>query len=190
MVDNGSELNVNSNNQFFSNSNVPYCLKAGMVAVLSHATVNYQKNRDGHDMFMAMFFDKDNSNKAIRGTMNFTFGVPASMGKDNCAASIKAFSELYPAIGDTLEHLSDENFSKSDESVCETIVDASAERFRHSAEGVIKNYEEYVSGYYDEFVKQAQSHYPGLVSAEVFENLKTMYESACKKKPVAQPQRI
>lgn len=196
MVSSENELNVSSKNQFFSNKNVPYCLKAGAVAVLSHATVNYQKNSDGHDMFMAVFFDKDidksgKSNKIIRGTMNFTFGVPASMGKDNCAASIKGFTELYPAVGDTLEHLADENFSKSDKDICEIIADASAERFRHSAEGSVKNYEEYVSGYFDEFAKQAQAHYPGMVSLEVYENLKETFELACKKKQLkAQPQRI
>ena len=191
-----NELNVSSKNQFFSNKNVPYCLKAGAVAVLSHATVGYQKNSDGHDMFMAMFFDKDidragKSNRVIRGTLSFTFGVPASMGKDNCAASIKEFTELYPAVGDALEHMADDSFSKSDEEVCQILSDASAKRFIHSAEGSVKNFEEYVSLNFDEFKKQAQAHYPGMVSVDVYENLKIMFENACKKKQqIAQPQRM
>ena len=195
MVDSGNELNVNSKNQFFSNNDIPYCLKAGAVAVLSHATVDYHKTRDGQDVFMAMLFDKDidkngKANRIVSGAIDFTFAVHASMGVDNCSASLKKFRELYPAVGDALDSMAENNFKKSDEDMCGILANASAERFRHSEEGMIKNFEKYVSDNFDTFQQQTQSHYPGLISSEVFENLKRDYENACKKKPLAQQQRM
>ena len=186
MSSNENEINVNSKKDFFGNSEVPYCLKAGAVAVLSHATINYYKTQ-GQDVFMAMFFDKNinsngQSNRIVSGTLSFTFGVPASMGEDNCMASIKKFTELYPAVGNALENMAEGNLLKSDEEICQILADASAQRFNHSAEGSVKNWEEYVSGNYDAFVKQAQAHYPGLIPTGVYEDIKNMFENACKKK--------
>ena len=186
MISSGNELNVSSKTQFFNNSDVPYALKAGMAAVMSHATIDYYKTKDGHDSFQAIFFDKEEINgktvKSIKGNITFDFGVESSMGKDNCAASIKQFVDLYPAVGNLLDDLSDKNFSAKDEEVCKVLADASAKRFNFSVEGVEKNYNEYVSGVFDEYVKQVKAHYPGLVSAEVFDNLKSSFEGLCKKK--------
>ena len=39
---------------------------------------------------------------------------------------------------------------------------------------------------FDAFVKQVKTHYPGMVSIEVYENLKNEVENACKKKQIAQ----
>jgi len=193
MENSGNELNVSSKNEFFANKDVPYCLKAGAAAVFLHATVDYYKNTQGQDVFMSMFFDKDTSksgkaNRVVSGTMSFTFGVPASMGEDNCQASIKKLVELYPAVGDVLDNISTGNLARSDADICRILSDASAKRFIHSQEGSVKNWEEYVSDNFDAFVKQAQSHYPGMVSVDVYENLKTMFENACKKKTIIQPQ--
>lgn len=194
MVNSQNELNVSSKNQFFSNSDIPYCLKAGALAVLSHATVDYHKTREGQDVFMAMLFDKDidksgKSKRLVSGTLTFTFGVPASMGKDNCSASIKKFVELYPSVGNVLDNIAENSLNKSDEEICQILSDASAKRFRHSLEGSVKNYDEFVLGNFEAFKKQAQAHYPGMVSAEVYDNLKTMFENACKKKTIA-PQKM
>lgn len=187
-----NEFNVGSKNQFFGNNEIPYCLKAGMVAVLVHGTIDYYK-KEGKDTFMALFCDKDNAKdgkaqRVVSGTMSFTFGVPESMGEDNCMASIKKFTELYPSVGDVLDNLASGNLPKSDEEICQILATASAHRFNHSAEGSVKNWEEYVSENYDVFVKQAQSHYPGLISVDVYEDLKDIFSSACKKKQITQAQ--
>lgn len=191
MVSNQNELNSGSKNQFFANNDVPYYLKAGLASVLLHTSVNYYKNSAGQDSFMAMLFDKDTTktgkeNRVIKGSISFTFGVPSSIAEDNCQASMKNLSELYPAVGNVLDNISVGNVSQSDEEICNVLVDASAKRFILSQEGTIKNWDKYVSDNFDAFVKQVKTHYPGMVSIEVYENLKNEVENACKKKQIAQ----
>ena len=193
MINSQNELGQSSQNQFFANSDVPYYLKAGAAAVLLHTSVNYYKNTSGQDSFMAMFFDKDTSkngkeNRVVSGSMSFTFGVPSSIAEDNCIATMKKLAELYPAAADVLQGLVDG--TQNDMVCCEKLADASAKRFIHSQEGQIKNWEEYVSENLDEYIKQVQNHYPGMLSLDAYENLKKMFENACKKKTIMQPQMV
>ena len=109
--------------------------------------------------------------------------------RDVCLRTIlKKLVELYPAVGDVLDNIATGNISKSDDKICSILADASAKRFIHSQEGSVKNWEEYVSDNFDTFVKQAQSHYPGMISIDVYESLKNIFENACKKKTITQPQ--
>ena len=188
---NNNESMSNSDNQFFSNPKVPYCLKAGASAVLLHATVDYYVTPENQHAFMSMFFDKDidasgKARRNISGSLSFTFGKPESLGKDNCQASIKQLGSNYPAIGEFLDSISDSSYSQPDEKVCEILAKASAERFKHNETGSIKNWELYVSRNIDNYIKKIQSHYPGLVRNEVFDNLKSAFENACKKKTIMQ----
>lgn len=186
--------NVNSQNNFFGNADVPYQMKAGAAAVLLHATPTYYKNSEGQDCFVAMFFDKDTTktgkaNRIVNGAMTQTFGVDSSMAASNCRATLKKLAELYPALGNALENITDNSQSKlPDEEICKVLAGASAERFRLSQEGSFENWENYVSKNFDEYVKQCKSHYPGLISADVYDNVKNAYENACKKKTIAQAQ--
>ena len=190
MANSENELNVSSKS-FFGNSDVPYQLKAGVAAVLLHSQVGYH-TKGGQVTFGGMLFDKDiengKSNRVVGGSMFFTFGLPASMAKDNCLASIKKMVELYPAVGDVLDRVAEGDVRESDENICQILADASAKRFILSAEGSVKNWENYISGNFDTFVKHAQNHYPGLVSSDVYDNLKSLYENACKKKTITQTQ--
>ena len=52
----------------------------------------------------------------------------------------------------------------------------------------MKNFDEYVKGNFEELKKQAQAHYPGMVSSDVYDKLKDMFENACKKKTIMQTQ--
>lgn len=190
MANSENELNVSSKN-FFGNNDIPYQLKAGLAAVLLHSQVGYHQ-KGGQVTFGGMLFDKDiengKSNRVVGGSMFFTFGLPSSMAKDNCLASIKKMVELYPAVGDVLDRIAEGEMKESDEKICQVLADASAKRFILSAEGSVKNWENFISGNFDVFVKHAQTHYPGLVPMEVYDNLKRMYEEACKKKTIAQMQ--
>lgn len=183
--------NVNSQNEFFGNNDVPYCLKAGAAAVLLHATVDYYKNPENQNSFMALFFEKDTSktgkpSRAISGSMSFTFGVPASMAKDNCQASLRKLKDLYPTVGDILDNIADNSQQINDELICDKLANASAQRFRFSPEGTIEHWDKYISDNYDIYAKFIQENYPGMVSAAAFNSVKTKFENACKKKTLAQ----
>ena len=191
MANNELDLEIKEENQFFNNKKVPYCLKAGAAAVLLHATVNYYTTTEKQNVFMAMFFDKDideqgRSQRGISGTMSFTFGKHESMGKDNCQASVKKLVDVYPAVGDVLDHISENSDQLTDEEICKILADASANRFKHNETGSIKNWENYVSKNMDEFIKQSQSHYPGMISTNVYDALKNTFKNACKKKTTSQ----
>ena len=184
---NNSESKSNSENEFFSNPKVPYCLKAGASAVFLHATVDYYVTPEKQNAFMSMFFEKDidasgQARRNISGSLSFTFGKPESLGKDNCQASIRQLVLNYPTIGEVLDSISDANYAESDERVCEILAQASAERFKHNETGSIKHWEHYVSKNIDNYITKVQSHYPGLVRTEVFDKLKKAFENACKKK--------
>jgi hypothetical protein len=49
---NNSEAKSNSENEFFSNPKVPYCLKAGASAVFLHATVDYYVTPEKQNAFI------------------------------------------------------------------------------------------------------------------------------------------
>ena len=189
MVSSENTLNLNSKEQFFNNSDIPFQLKAGMVVVLSHVVVDYPRSRDGQTTFLGMLYDKDTSksgkeSRVIKGAVTFTFGVPSSMGENNCMASFRKFAEIYPVAGDLLDKISSNSLNKSDEEICKILADAAEKRFVHSAEGTAKNYEEFVADNFDKYKEIAQAHYPGVVSNEVYVNLKTAIENACKKKQI------
>ena len=191
MLGNENEVRSNSENQFFGNDKVPYCLKAGAGAVLLHGTIDYRVTPENHNAFLAMFFDKDinsrgQSTKIVSGSMTFTFGKPESMGKDNCQASIKQLLDLYPSIGDVFDNISEGKGLKSDKEICSILAEASAKRFKHNETGSMKNWDLFVSKNIDKYIKKIQSHYPGMLPNSVYENLKTTFENACKKKTVAQ----
>lgn len=190
---NANNDNVNSQNEFFGNNDIPYCLKAGAAAVFLHATADYYKDKENKTTFMSMFFDKDTTktgkaNRIISGSMSFTFNVPASMGKDNCQASLRKLVELYPSVGNILDNISEKSQNIDDERVCNDLANASAQRFRFSPEGSAQHWEKYISDNFDEYAKIIQENYPGMVSAATFNSVKTKFENACKKKTLTQTQ--
>lgn len=175
----------NSKSQFFGNNDVPYQLKAGLVAVLAHTPVLYQKNSLNQDMFMSMILDKDigkdgSAGRVNKGAISFTFGVPSSMAEDNYLASMKAFAELYPSMGGVVEQVLDGSLTLTDEEVCKKILDASAKRFNHSPEGTSKNWDLYVMKNLETFSKKALEHYPGIVTPGMFDNIRRSCSDYCK----------
>lgn len=183
MIENDSSV------EFFNNEKVPYMLKAGVIAVLAHTAVGYSRNSQNQDMFMAMAMNKEIKDgvatRNINAAVNFTFGVPASMGIDNFLASMKGLVELYPSMNEIVEQIADGTLKKSDKEVCKIVLDASTQRFTYNAEGVEKNWENYVSANFDKFQKQALDHYPGIVTLDMFENMKKECGTLCSKQTQA-----
>ncbi len=184
MTNNNNEQEFNSENEFFSNNNVPYYLKAGAFAVLLHTTPLYQKNREGKDMFLAMGFDKniaENIARDARRNLMFTFGENHSIAETNCAGSLKLFAELYPSMGEVFDAMMEKTLKIPDEEIAKMIADASVKRFKHGEKGAVNNAEYFVLPKLKTYLDKVKQYYPGMLSLETYERLEASYKTACER---------
>ena len=161
---------------FFNNSNIPYCVKAGMVSVLSGLTINIGKNTFGEDMFCAQKFGND---KRPVGTVMFTFGAPESMGKNNCLASLKSFETetLEKAFAGIVD-----GQMKADSEICEQIANSVVSSLNLSADGAKEHWNKIISVNFDKYVKTCRDNYNGMLSENLVNSLKDEATSAFSKK--------
>lgn len=161
---------------FFNNQNIPYCVKAGMVGVLSGLTINITKNIRGEDMFCAIKFG---NNKMPSGSIMFTFGAPESMGKNNCLASLKSFET--GSLEQVLTGIVDGQM-KSDKEICEKIAENVVTSLNLSPDGAKELYNKMISINFDDYVKVCQNNYNGLLPENLVNTLKTEVTNAFSKK--------
>lgn len=161
---------------FFNNTNIPYCVKAGMVATLSGLSTNISKNTFGEDVFCALKFGND---KKIAGSVMFTFGAPESMGKNNCIASLKTFETS--AIENVLNGLVDGKM-KSDDDVCTHLAENVKSTLNLSDDGTKDYWNKIVAPNFDTYIKACQNNYNGMITENLANSLKETANSAFGKK--------
>lgn len=169
---------------FFNNPNIPYCVKAGMVGVLSGLTINITKNVRGEDMFCAIKFG---NNKVPAGTIMFTFGAPDSMGKNNCLASLKSFET--GNLDMVLTGIVDGQM-KSDKEICEAIAQSVVTSLNLSPDGAKELYNKMISVNFDNYIKTCQNNYNGLLPENLVNSLKGEASDAFSKKKTMTEEKI
>ena len=163
---------------FFTNERIPYCIKAGMVAVIGGLNIFFYKNKLSKDTFMAQ---KTSSNRTIEGTITFTFGCPESMGENNCIASLKSIqTEKLSTVLDGIV----KNQTKNDQEVVNALVEYIATSGNLSPDGVKGQWRETILPEFDKYINYCKSNneYNGMFPDSLVNNLRSLCEETFSKK--------
>ena len=157
---------------FFTNPDVPYCLKTGMVAILAGFISNINEKNE----FMAQKILPD---RTIAGAVSFTFGDSVSMGENNCIASLKTIQT--EKVSKVLEGIV-KNETKSDKEIVETLSEYVSNTCTLSLDGLKGYWNDILSVKFDEYMNYCKNNYNGLITDNLINNLRSICEETYGKK--------